>query len=194
MKRVELVNYLDSYLRIAEIADYGPQGLQVETANDKVNRIALAVDVSPKIIETAVNWHADMLLVHHGILWRDVERIAGPLGTRVQQLMAHGLNLYAAHLPLDAHSEVGNNAVLAQMFGVTELEWWCSPTNIPIAVVGEVPQKPMLKDLVSRVNSKLHTEARVLVHGPAQVQRLAILSGFGPTRQQRCSSWEPIPS
>ena len=179
MKRAELVNYLDSYLRIAEIADYGPQGLQVETANDRVNKIALAVDVSPTIIETAVHWHADMLLVHHGILWRGVERIAGPLGTRVQQLMAHGLNLYAAHLPLDAHPEVGNNAVLAQMFGVTELEWWCSPTNVPIGVVGELLQEAALEDLVNRVNGQLNTQARVLAHGPAQVQRLAILSGFG---------------
>jgi dinuclear metal center YbgI/SA1388 family protein len=179
MDRAELVNYLDNYLRIAEIADYGPQGLQVETTNTKVKRIALAVDVSPVIIETAVAWQADMLLVHHGVLWRQVERIAGPLGARVQQLMAHGLNLYAAHLPLDAHPEVGNNAVLAKMFGVTDIEWWYSPTNVPIAVIGDVPAKPSLDNLVSQVNSQLNTDATVLGHGPAQVQRLAILSGFG---------------
>jgi dinuclear metal center YbgI/SA1388 family protein len=179
MERAELVAYLDSYLRIAEIGDYGPQGLQVETANQTVNRIALAVDVSPVIIETAVTWHADLLLVHHGILWRQVERIAGPLGARVQKLMAHGLNLYAAHLPLDAHPEVGNNAVLAQLFGVAGLEWWYAPTNVPIAVVGDVPAQPSLADLVSQVNRQLHTNARVLAHGPETVRRLAILSGFG---------------
>ena len=118
MKRELLIAYLDHYLRISEIDDYGPQGLQVETANDEVHRVALAVDVSPAIIETAVAWQADLLLVHHGILWRSVERIAGPLGTRVRLLMKHGLNLYAAHLPLDAHPEVGNNAVLARLFGM----------------------------------------------------------------------------
>jgi dinuclear metal center YbgI/SA1388 family protein len=179
MDRAELVNYLDNYLRIAEIVDYGPQGLQVETTNTKVQRIALAVDVSPVIIETAVAWQADMLLVHHGVLWRQVERIAGPLGVRVQQMMANGLNLYAAHLPLDAHPEVGNNAVLANMFGVTDVEWWYSPTNVPIAAVGDVPAKPSLDNLVSQVNSQLNTVATVLAYGPAQVQRLAILSGFG---------------
>ena len=157
MDRAELVTYLDDYLNIAEIGDYGPQGLQVETTNTDVQRIALAVDVSPVIIETAVSWQADMLLVHHGVLWRQVERIAGPLGARVQQMMAHGLNLYAAHLPLDAHPEVGNNAVLANMFGVTDVEWWYSPTNVPIAVVGDVPAKPGLDDLVSQVNSRLNT-------------------------------------
>ena len=179
MDRTELIHYLDNYLRIADIADYGPQGLQVETTNTAVNRIALAVDVSPEIIDTAVSWQADMLLVHHGVLWRQVERIAGPLGRRVQQLMAHGLNLYAAHLPLDAHPEVGNNAVLAKRFGVAQPDWWCSPTNVPIAVVGTVPARPSLVDLVSHINKELHTEARVLAHGPAQVERLAILSGFG---------------
>lgn len=179
MERAELVAYLDSYLRIADIGDYGPQGLQVETTNKTVNRIALAVDVSPVIIETAVTWQADLLLVHHGILWRQVERIAGPLGARVQQLMAHGLNLYAAHLPLDAHPEVGNNAVLANMFGVANLEWWYAPTNVSIAVVGDVPARPSRTDLVSQVNRQLRTNAHVLAHGPEQVRRLAILSGFG---------------
>lgn len=179
MNRAELVAYLDTYLHIADIADYGPQGLQVETANTEIKRIALAVDVSPLIIETAVSWQADILLVHHGILWRQVERIAGPLGARVQQLMAHGLNLYAAHLPLDAHPEVGNNAVLANLFGVAEVEWWYSPTNVPIAVVGNVPAQPSLDELVSQVNRQLNSKARVLAHGPTKVQRLAILSGFG---------------
>ena len=179
MDRAELVAYLDDYLHIGEIADYGPQGLQVETANTKVKRIALAVDVSPVIIETAVSYQADMLLVHHGVLWRQVERIAGPLGERVRQMMSHGLNLYAAHLPLDAHPEVGNNAVLANMFGVTNVEWWYAPTNVPIAVVGNVPSQPSLDELVAQVNSQLNTEAHVLAHGPKTVQRLAILSGFG---------------
>jgi dinuclear metal center YbgI/SA1388 family protein len=179
MDRTDLVAYLDNYLHIADISDYGPQGLQVETVNADVKRIALAVDVSPTIIETAVSWQADMLLVHHGILWREVERIAGPLGARVQQFMAHGLNLYAAHLPLDAHPEVGNNAVLGKLFGMTQPEWWCSPTNVPIGIVGDLITPLTLDDLVSQVNSQLQTTARVLAHGPAQVQRLAILSGFG---------------
>ena len=102
VKRERLVEYLDQYLRIAEIKDYGPQGLQVETANDQIVRIALAVDVAPIVLEAAIEWGADMLLVHHGILWRSVEKLAGPLGERVRLLMTYGLNLYAAHLPLDA--------------------------------------------------------------------------------------------
>ena len=143
MKRMELVSYLDDYLRINEIEDYGPQGLQVESDNEQIERIALAVDAAPEVIAAAAAWDADMLLVHHGILWRSVERIAGPLGRRVRLLLANGINLYAAHLALDAHPSVGNNAVLAQMMGAEIEAWWCPQGGVMIGVCG--PVEPGLK-------------------------------------------------
>lgn len=182
MERKEVVSYLDSYLRIAEIADYGPQGLQVETENKQVHKIALAVDVSPAIIETAVTWGADMLLVHHGILWRDVTGIAGPLGERVRLLMKHGLNLYAAHLPLDAHPEVGNNAVLARMMGIEVAEWWCAPTGTPIGVLGDMAAAASIAAFTTQLEALLATKVRCLAYGPPLVQKVAIVSGFGADR------------
>lgn len=179
MKRADLIDYLDAYLRINEIGDYGPQGLQVETDNETVQRIALAVDVSPAIIEAAAGWGADMLLVHHGILWRSVERIAGPLGQRVRLLLQHGINLYAAHLPLDAHPEVGNNAILAHMLGVAVTDWWCVPKDTPVGVFGPVKTAVSLPQFVDQIDNQLHTKARVLAHGPQQVAQVAIVSGFG---------------
>jgi dinuclear metal center YbgI/SA1388 family protein len=179
VKRSQLIEYLDEYLRIGEIADYGPQGLQVETENEEIVRIALAVDVAPVVIEAAAAWEADMLLVHHGILWRDVERIAGPLGRRVRLLLQHGINLYAAHLPLDAHPEVGNNAILARLLGIKVTEWWCAPKDTPIGVMGSMPAGTTLDELVSRVNEQLKTQARVLAYGPEQVGAIGIVSGFG---------------
>lgn len=179
MERAKLVDYLDKYLRVADIADYGPQGLQIETENENVRKIALSVDVSPAGIETAVAWQADMLLVHHGVLWRSVERIAGPLGERVRLFMKHGLNLYAAHLPLDAHPEVGNNAVLAQMIGLPVETWWCAPQGTPLGVFGSLTEVRPLTKLVTYLNEQLNTQARVLAHGPVLVQKVAIVSGFG---------------
>jgi dinuclear metal center YbgI/SA1388 family protein len=179
MNRTELINYLDEYLRLAEIADYGPQGLQVETENENIQRIALSVDVAPRVIEAAAHWQADMLLVHHGILWRDVERIAGPMGQRVRLLLKNGINLYAAHLPLDAHPEVGNNAVLAQLLDVTVERWWCAPKGTPIGVFGIMSRPLSLTQLVNQVENKLNTKVRVLAHGAKQVQKVAIISGFG---------------
>lgn len=180
MRRDELVDYLDEYLRIGDIADYGPQGLQVETDNDTVQKVALAVDVSPQILTAVAEWQADFLLVHHGILWRNVEKIAGPLGKRVRLMMRHGINLYGAHLPLDAHPEVGNNAVLAQMFGLQNVRWWCEVKGSNLGVLGEVDTS--LTTLVTQVNETLNTETQVLAHGREQVQTVAILSGFGADR------------
>lgn len=179
MRRNELTAYLDNYLQIAAIQDYGPQGLQLESDNDDINRVALAVDVSPAVVAAAAAWQADMLLVHHGILWRTVERLAGPLGERVRLLLRHGINLYAAHLPLDAHAEVGNNAVLAQMLGVSVTAWWGDVMGTKLGVSGSLSQPVALSQFVDAVNQQLHTAARVLAHGPAQVERVAILSGFG---------------
>ncbi|MCB8944727.1 MAG: Nif3-like dinuclear metal center hexameric protein [Ardenticatenaceae bacterium] len=178
MKRDELIAYLDEYLHLAEIADYGPQGLQLEADNEDVARIALAVDVAPPVIAVAAAWGADLLLVHHGILWRDVERIAGPLGERVRLLLQHRLNLYAAHLPLDAHRVVGNNAVLAQMLGLEVMSWWFAPKGTPLGVMGMMTQPTTLSQLVNQINEKLNTQARVLAFGPESVNRVAIVSGF----------------
>ncbi|MFK7801973.1 MAG: Nif3-like dinuclear metal center hexameric protein [Anaerolineae bacterium] len=174
----ELTNYLDGYLRIAEISDYGPQGLQVETDNQDVKKIALAVDSAPAVIEAAADWGADLLLVHHGLFWGSPERIAGPLGQRVRTFMRHGINLYAAHLPLDAHPEVGNNAVLAKIFGLENIIWWGNMKGTPLGVCGDV--RPILrKDLETKINSQLATSSKVLPHGPSTVKRIAILSGGG---------------
>ncbi len=179
MNRKKLVDYLDHYLRVAEIADYGPQGLQLESDNDRVERLALAVDVAPPIIDAVAAWGGDMLLVHHGLLWRDVQPLAGPLGRRVRALLAAGINLYAAHLPLDAHPEVGNNAELARRLGVPVAGWWAEVMGTPLGVIGDLPAARPLADFAAQARAAIGGEVRVLAHGPAQVRRVAILSGAG---------------
>ncbi len=188
MQRDDLVTYLDAYLRIAEIPDYGPQGLQVEAEGRSVTRIALAVDVAPPVIAAAARWGADMLIVHHGLLWSGVERISGPLGRRVRDLLSHNIHLYAAHLPLDAHPQVGNNAVLAQLLDVSVERWWGSFNGTALGVVGTLSAEKSLPDFVALVNSRLHTQARVLAHGPAQTRRVAILSGGGAGQERLVKS------
>lgn len=179
MERDELVAYLDDYLRIDAIEDYGPQGLQVESDRATVTRVALAVDTALPVIHEAAAWQADMLLVHHGILWRQVERIAGPLGERVRLLLRHGINLYAAHLALDAHPEVGNNVELARLLGVTVDGWWYEANRTPIGVVGAAPAGLTLPQLEEELAQKLRTKPVVLAHGPAEPARIAIVSGAG---------------
>ena len=179
MNRNELVNYLDTYLNVNEIQDYGPQGLQVESGNAEIHRLALAVDTSPATITAAANWQADMMLVHHGILWGSGEPIRGPLGKRVRLLLENGINLYAAHLPLDAHPEVGNNAVLAKLMDVSVSDWWCSPKGTPIGVFGTVVGEPGLAEFVTQLEQLLNAQCRLMAYGPDRVRHVAILSGFG---------------
>ena len=180
MKSSQLIDYLDTYLRISDIPDYGPQGLQVEAENGDIQRVALAVDTAPASIAAAAAWQADLLLVHHGLLWRSVERISGPLGTRVRLLLANKIHLYAAHLALDAHAQVGNNVMLAEMVGAAVTGQWCEVMGTQIGVLAETA-KP-LADITGELETQLNIAVRVLNHGPAQVNKLAIISGFGADR------------
>lgn len=184
----DLISYLNAYLRIADIPDYGPQGLQVEAEKQHIERVALAVDVAPPVIAAAAAWGADMLLVHHGLLWRTVERLSGPLGRRVRDLLSHNIHLYAAHLPLDVHPEVGNNAALAQQLGMTATTWWGAFNGVALGVLGDLAAPLPLTDFVARVNDRLHTQARVLAHGPTTVQRVAILTGAGAGQEELVKS------
>ncbi len=119
MRRDELAVYLDGLLEPARFHDYCPNGLQVEGRRE-VRRIVCGVTASQALIEAAVARSADALLVHHGWFWKGEDgRVTGFRKRRLQTLLAHDINLFAYHLPLDGHAELGNNAQLAARFGWT---------------------------------------------------------------------------
>src|SRR3954471_15121318 len=114
MQRTELDAYLAEYLEVSRFRDYSPNGLQVE-GRASVVRLVTGVTASLALLEVAIEGHADTVLVHHGYFWRGEDaRIVGTRRRRIGLLIAHDINLYAFHLPLDAHPEVGNNAMLAK--------------------------------------------------------------------------------
>jgi dinuclear metal center YbgI/SA1388 family protein len=116
--RQQLANALDQLLQPARFKDFGPNGLQVE-GRDEVRRIVSGVTASRALIEAAVADGADTLLVHHGLFWRGQDgRVTGWMKQRLALLLAHDINLFAYHLPLDAHPELGNNAQLARVLGL----------------------------------------------------------------------------
>src|SRR4051794_21963507 len=109
--RDDLIRYVDDYLRVREIRDYGPQGLQVE-GRSAVNRVVTAVSASLELFQRAAECNADLILVHHGVLWdRDSRLIRGAYRERLATLLRHDINLAGYHLCLDAHPEIGNNAL-----------------------------------------------------------------------------------
>lgn len=116
--RDELDAYLAQMLNIARFRDYCPNGLQVE-GRTRIRTLVTGVTASLALIEAAVDAGADAILVHHGYFWRGEDaRIIGVKQRRISRLLAHDMNLFAYHLPLDMHPELGNNAQLAQQLGL----------------------------------------------------------------------------
>jgi len=116
--RQELLQAFDALLAPERFKDYGPNGLQVEGAA-QVQRIVSGVTASRALIEAAIRRGADAIFVHHGLFWRGQDgRVTGWMKQRLALLLAHDVNLFAYHLPLDAHPELGNNAQLALRLGL----------------------------------------------------------------------------
>ncbi|WP_041675038.1 Nif3-like dinuclear metal center hexameric protein [Ramlibacter tataouinensis] len=116
--RDQLLRAFDELLQPQQFKDYGPNGLQVEGRRE-VRRIVSGVTASRALIEAAIAGRADALFVHHGLFWRGHDgRVTGWLRQRLGLLLAHDISLYAYHLPLDAHPELGNNAQLGQRLGL----------------------------------------------------------------------------
>lgn len=114
----ELLQAFDSLLAPERFSDYGPNGLQVE-GRPEVQRIVSGVTASRALIEAAVAARADALFVHHGLFWRGQDgRVTGWMKQRLALLLRHDINLYAYHLPLDAHPELGNNAQFGRRLGL----------------------------------------------------------------------------
>ena len=109
----------DALLQPEKFRDYGPNGLQVEGDRD-VQRLVSGVTASRALIEAAIAAEADAIVVHHGLFWRGQDgRVTGWMRERLRLLLAHGIHLFAYHLPLDAHPELGNNAQLGRVLGLT---------------------------------------------------------------------------
>ena len=118
LNRNTLSEYLETYLLTTEYKDYCPNGLQVQ-GKEQIKKIVCGVTASKELIEKAIDAKADAIIVHHGWFWKnDDPRITGQLYERLKLLMAHQMNLFAYHLPLDNHAEVGNNVQLAKILNI----------------------------------------------------------------------------
>ena len=116
--RHTVLQAFDDLLQPARFKDYGPNGLQVEGRNE-ITTIVSGVTASRALIEAAIAANADAIFVHHGLFWRGQSgTVTGWMKQRLQLLLAHDINLFAYHLPLDAHPEWGNNAQLGVQLGL----------------------------------------------------------------------------
>jgi dinuclear metal center YbgI/SA1388 family protein len=176
MKLTELVAWLDTYLEVDAFEDASLNGLQVEGGED-VTKVAVAVDSSLRTFEQAAEVGADLLIVHHGLFWGRPLPITGLHARRVKYLLEHGISLYASHLPLDAHREVGNNWGLARILGMTDLEPFGRWGAQHIGVKGRFPNRVSLRELADQLEKELGESVLVHAGGALEIETLGIISG-----------------
>lgn len=134
IQRQDLLSHFDALLQPERFKDYGPNGLQVE-GKAEIRHIVSGVTASRALIEAAIADKADAIFVHHGLFWKGMDgRITGWMKERIRLLLAYDINLFAYHLPLDAHPELGNNAQLGAKLGV---QWDSTFGEQALGMVGD---------------------------------------------------------
>lgn len=173
-----LVEEADRFLNAARIADYCPNGLQVE-GRPQVRRIISGVTASQALLDAAVEAEADVVLVHHGYFWKGEDaRVTGMKRRRLQTLLGHDISLLAYHLPLDLHPEVGNNVQLARQLEIT-VEGPLDPDNPKVVgLLGSLAEPMTARDFARRVQEVLGREP-LLVEGAGMVRRIGWCTGGG---------------
>ena len=174
MQRDELLRYLDALLEVSRYRDYCPNGMQVE-GRAEIRAIVCGVTASQALIETAAAAGADAVLVHHGWFWRGEDgRVTGIRKSRLKALLGHDISLFAYHLPLDAHPELGNNAQLARRMGWSVQGRFAEQD---IGFVGAPEASATALDLARQLEAKLGRTPMLVGDGARQVKRIAWCSG-----------------
>ena len=184
----ELISYLDTELRSAAFRDYAPNGLQVE-GRAEVSRVITGVSASAALLEAAVERKAELVIVHHGLIWGGgISRVEGPMARRLKLLLANDLSLAAYHLPLDAHARLGNNAGLADAIGLAaeERSWFGDVRGHALALAASWAKETSedgslsLDEALARIGAGVCAGADprfVFPFGPRRVRKVGLCTG-----------------
>ena len=194
MHNLALEKQLNQKLNSRLIADYCPNGLQVE-GKSEIRKIITGVTASQALIDYAVAQNADALLVHHGYFWKNEDPcIRGMKGNRIRTLLTHEINLYAYHLPLDVHPELGNNAQLAALLGIENLQpLEQGATSIPMW--GNLKHPLTGEQFAERIAQVLHRQPLICIeNGPPFIHNIGLCTGGGQgyidlAAQQGCDAF-----
>ena len=177
LKKVTL--FLDAYLENNSVKDDSWNGLQVE-GKQEVKKIVFAVDAGMETFEKAVAEGADMIVVHHGLFWKSADpSVRGWKRKRIKFLLDHGISLYASHLPLDKHPEVGNNAQLLKILGFEKESDFGYYGGVPISFTGYSPEPKTIEEIEKILRTEINAESKILPFGPEKISRIALCSGGG---------------
>lgn len=177
----DVLNHLDALLDPAGFADFCPNGLQVPGTRE-VRRVVTGVSAHEELLQAARELDADLVVAHHGLFWDgDPRALTPPMARKLGLLLESGMALAAYHLPLDAHPEHGNNALLAAALGLVDLAPFAPHRGRPLGVHGRFADPPDLEALRERVQVACGGRAPlVFAEGPDPVRTLGVVSGSAP--------------
>ena len=172
----EVVDYANVYLRIGEIEDWpnALNGLQVENSG-KVTKIGAAVDVSTRVLTAAAKQRIDLLIVHHGLFWPGLQSVTGSLRRQLKLAFENDIAIYSAHLPLDVHSRVGNNAQLAATLGLKSAQPFFEEKGTLIGLRSKF--KGSRDELIRKLRKAVGGAVKTLSFGPRNPKHVAIITG-----------------
>ncbi len=175
----QITMFLDAYLGVDSVKDDSWNGLQVEGSGE-VKKIMFAVDAGMMTFERAVQEGADMIVVHHGMFWRSSNpSVTGFYKKRVNYLLKNNISLYASHLPLDMHPEVGNNVQLLKILGFekeTPFGWYGGQN---ISFTGRSKSPKSIDNIKNVLETELGSMCKILSFGSEKIYRIAVCSGGG---------------
>lgn len=179
ISREQLAQYFDQLLEPATFEDYAPNGLQVE-GRQSIKKVAFAVSATQDSVQQALQWGADALVVHHGFFWKHQgsRPLTGAWGKRVGLALKHDLNVYAYHLPLDAHMQVGNAVALGARLGLAELAPFALYKRRNLGARGVFPQPLSARDLQTKMQQVLGHDVILASADPLKLVRtVGIITG-----------------
>jgi dinuclear metal center YbgI/SA1388 family protein len=172
----DVVNYTNDFLRIREIGDWDNalNGLQIENAGG-VTKIGASVDVSTRVLAAAAKQNVDLLIVHHGLFWPGLQPVTGVLRRQLELAFENNIALYSAHLPLDLHRQVGNNAQLAAALGLKSNQPFFEEKGQLIGVKTRVSLP--CDELDRKLQKVLSGPVKAFIFGPKKTGTIGIITG-----------------
>jgi dinuclear metal center YbgI/SA1388 family protein len=172
----QIVSYADEHLRVREIGDWDNalNGLQVENSGI-ITKLGAAVDVSLQTIEMAIKDEVNLLIVHHGLFWPGLQPLSGGRRRLLEKIFQHDLAIYSAHLPLDIHSVLGNNAQLADALGFENTEPFFEAKGQRIGLRTDLAVSR--DELTRKLEESLGSPVRLFAEGPEKTRSIGLITG-----------------
>jgi dinuclear metal center YbgI/SA1388 family protein len=172
----DIVSYTDRFLRIRDVGDWDNalNGLQVENSG-RVTRIGAAVDVSTRVLTEAAEQDVDLLIVHHGLFWPGLQPVRDALRRQLRVAFENDIALYSAHLPLDIHPRLGNNAQLVAAIGLKSARPFLEEKGQPVGL--KIRVSLSRSELVSKLQKALNVPVKGFGLGPKRTRAIGVVTG-----------------